>query len=125
MANPLMELAAIQARAVNVYDVPKTVVQGDNAITSIGLVELTAHEELEAAKRAHGDSSRLAFELCKQSLVEVNGTKVGLADGSADSVWDRMSPQVRNLIMSAYAELHAPPPGAAEDFLRTRKVTMR
>ena len=107
-------------RPIYVYDVPP--VCGDTAITSIGLVQLTTGEELMAAKRAHGDNFKLAFELAKQCVVEVNGEKVGVGDGSVDTAWNKMTPQTRNLVMGEYAALHAPPDGAEEAFRKSRRV---
>jgi hypothetical protein len=33
-----------------------------------------------------------------------------------------MTPKVRSLVLQAYAEIHAPPEGAAEGFLRSRRL---
>lgn len=105
-------------RVIHVYDIPAPMANG---VQKVGLVELTAQEELQATKRSHGDSMRLAYELAKQSLVEVNDQKVSLADGSADEMWNKMSPKVRNLVLTAYADLHAPPEGAIEGFLKSHQ----
>ena len=121
MANKLTEKVeeARTTRAVFTYTVPVGM-GGD--IKSVGLVELTASEELMAAKRASGEGARLAYEMAKTSLVEVNGSKVGLADGSADSAWNKMPPKVRNLVIQAFASLHAPPEDDAASFLASRQV---
>jgi len=119
MGNELERAGQRASRPVYVYEVPENV-GGD--VTVVGLVELTAEEEVLATKRAKNDPIRLAYELAKQCLVEVNGQPVKLADGSADTAWGKMNPKVRNLVLSAYAELHSPPEGAAEDFLRSRQV---
>lgn len=107
-------------RPIYVYDVPPAC--EDAEVQSVGLVQLTTGEELMAAKRAHGDNFKLAYELAKQCVVEVNGEKVGIADGSVDTAWGKMAPQTRNLVMGEYAKLHAPPEGAEEAFRASRRV---
>ena len=122
MGNPIVEAVAAvnkKTRPVYLYDVPQSV-PGD--IRCVGLVELTSEDELDATKRARGDTMRLAFELAKQSLVEVNEKPVTQADGSVDSAWDKMGAQVRNLVLTAYAKLHAPSEGVAEGFLKSQRV---
>lgn len=110
--------AAQRGRAVHTYEVP-AIIEGD--VRTVGLVELTADEELMATKRSRADNVRLAYELAKQSLVEINGQQVTTADGSSDKAWTTMPPKVRNLVLQAYADLHAPPEGAIEGFLQTRQ----
>lgn len=109
-------------RPIYVYDVPAEC--EDTEVKSVGLVQLTTGEELMASKRAHGDNFRLAYELTKQSLVEVNGEKVGIGDGSADVAWSKMAPTTRNLVLGEYAKLHSPPEGAEEAFRKSRRVKL-
>jgi hypothetical protein len=116
------EQASPRNRVVYTYDVPQILHRGDDPVTSVGLVELSADEEMLATKRARNDGVRLAYELAKQSLVEVNSKPVSVVDGSSDTVWNRMSPQVRNLVLQAFAELHTPPEGAIEVFLKSRQA---
>jgi len=104
------------------YTVPKAM---GGEVETIAMIELTAREEMQATKRTGSGSDsmfKLAYELAKQALVEVNGEKVGLADGSVDAAFDRMPPAVRNLVLQAYAELHSPPEGASEGFKESRRV---
>lgn len=111
--------AARMPRTIHTYQLPKT--YGDD-ITSVGLVELTAAEELSATKRAKGDMFRTAYELAKQSLVQVNGEAVRSSDATVDAAWERMNPKVRNLVLSAYQEIHTPGEDDAANFLKTRTV---
>jgi hypothetical protein len=108
-----------QSRPVYVFDVPASLANG---ITSIGIVQLTAREEMQAAKRAGSDTIRLVYEQVKQSLVEVNGEAVNMADGSADSAIEAMDPKVRNLVMAAFANLHSPPEDTVRGFLESQSV---
>jgi len=91
-------------------------------VSEVGMVQLTSGEELQATKRARNDTHRLAYELAKQSLVEVNGEKVGAADGSADKAWDALDPKVRTLVMSAYGDLHAPEEDDLNAFRKSQRV---
>lgn len=108
-----------RGRAINTYDMPPGM---DAGIQSVGLVELTGDEEIMATKRAHGDHMRLGLELAKQSLVAVNGAKVSLADGSTDRAWETMGPKLRNMVLTAYAELHSAPDEAIQSFLKSRRT---
>ncbi len=108
-----------QSRTVHVFDLPESV-PGD--IKQVSIVELTAQEELLASKRAGGDPFRIAYELAKQALVEINGEKVGLADGSADAVWAKMHPVVRELVVKAHQSTHNATEEQTRDFLQSRKV---
>ena len=121
MANAIREKieAAKAVRPVYVYEIPASL--GDE-VKTIGLVQLTAHEEMMCAKRSNGDTFKMAYEQLKEALVEVNGETVKIADGSADAAFGKMSPPVRQLLMTAHAKLHAPPEEAVEDFLASRQV---
>ena len=109
-------------RPIYVYDVPAEC--EDAEVQSVGLVQLTTGEELMASKRAHGDNFRLAYELAKQSVVEINGEKVSIGDGSCDIAWSKMLPATRNLVLGEYAKLHTPPEGAEEAFRKSRKIKL-
>jgi hypothetical protein len=121
MANPIQEKVETtkSSRPVYVYQIPKLMADG---ITSIGLVQLTTHEEMMAAKRAGSDPVKYVYEQAKQSLVEVNGEKVSLGDGSTEQALDRMGPQIRSLMMTAFGKLHSPPEDTTADFLNTQSV---
>jgi len=115
-------LAQKNQRPVYVYTVPSNL--GGEDFKTIGLVQLTAHEEMMAAKRSNGDPIKLAYEQVMQAIVEVNGEKVGVANGSADRAFNTMGPMLRNLVMTAHAKLHAPPEGDVELFLDSREVRL-
>lgn len=109
-------------RQVYSYAVPPSL--SGLGVASVGLVELTAEEEMMATRRAHGDPVRLAFELSKESLRMIDGKSVGLANGSADSAWQSMHPKVRNLVVMAYGSLHAPRDDEQAAFLQSRQVAV-
>ena len=116
---PIETAATKSARPVYVYQIPKEI---GTDVASVGLVQLTAREEMMAAKRAGGDSVRMAYEQVMQALVEVNGETVGIANGSAETAFNSMSPMVRNLVMTAHVKLHAPEEATVADFLKSREV---
>ena len=94
-------------------------------IETVGLSELTAEDEISATRRARGDQIRLAFELAKQSLREVNGEQVRLSDGSADKAWNSLGARLRNLVLQAFTEIHTPEEGVVDSFRASRKVEAR
>lgn len=130
---PLQERAAAYAggfeRETYIFDIPERMKKdgthlcfGGAAVDNVGLKLLLPNEERMVAKRCGQDAVRLTYELTKESLAEVNGQPVSVAEGTADDWWGRFHPQVRQLVMTGYAELNTPPDGAAEDFLESRRV---
>lgn len=108
-------------RPIYRYTIPKNLANG---VKKVGLVLLTTDEELRATKRAHADTHRLAYELTKQSLAEVDGKPVSEGDGSIDIAWDAMSPKVRGLVLVAYASLHTPEDEETTSFLKSQQVSV-
>lgn len=113
--------AAKPTRAVHTFTLPK---KHQNGIETIGLFQLTSDEELMATKRSRNSQHRLVYELVKQALAEIDGTKVGLGDGSADKAWNSMNPKVRTLVMAAFGEIHAPEEDDLEGFLKSQQVSV-
>ena len=122
MSDGLNPASTKKQRAINVFDLPEGIANG---VTSVGMVTLTADEELAAWKSAKGDQAAHATALAKTSLVEVNGQPVKRGDGSLDTAWKEFSPQVRQLVLSAYAELHKVEEEALDSFLKSRKTVVR
>lgn len=108
-------------RTINTFDMPPNI----GSVKSVGMVTLTADEELAAWKSAKGDNAALAQALAKASLVEVDGQPVKRADGSLDIAWKGLTPQERQLVLSAYAELHKVEEDDVDSFLKSRKVVVR
>ncbi len=115
------QAARVAKRPTYLYDVPEGV---DPQISEIGLVEVTAEEELMAAKAAGREEARIAYELVKRSLCSINGHPVSTVDGSADKAWDEMGAKLRQLVLGAYSEIHNPQDGAAAAFLKSRRVKL-
>lgn len=108
-------------RLITLFDVPESIA-ADVGVRQVGFVTLTADEELLCFNRARGSSARLASELAKASLVEADGKPLSGADGSVDSFFSRADPRLRQLILTAYTELHAASAEDADAFLKSRKT---
>lgn len=104
-------------RIIHRFTIPASI-PGD--IRAIGLVEITAAEELQAEARCKGASDKRASEMAKAALAEVNGTRVHFYDGSVDKAWAGMHPKVRTLIASAWVKLHLADDREVEDFFASR-----
>lgn len=108
-------------RPIHVFQVPVGLVT--YGITSIGMVELTANEEIMATKRSNNNPMQLGYELAKESLRMVDKKKVSTVDGTADAVFNNMHPKVRTLLAQAYTEIHSPKDSDSKDFLSSREYT--
>jgi hypothetical protein len=109
------------ARPLYIHKVPIEVPSGDDPIMKVGLVKLTPGEELMASERAGNNQIGLAYELAKESLRLLETAKTTVAvrtfDGSADRLWEKFDPQLRNLLVSAYGKHHSPTKEVTERFL--------
>ncbi len=114
-----MEGKEAKARPLHVFTIPSTV-EGD--VREVGMVEITAQEEINAEKRARGDRTMIAVELAKESLRRVNGKPVLSSDGTVDSAWEAMVPKVRTFLVSAYSRMHIPTRTEEADFFSSMKV---
>lgn len=104
-------------RLVHRFKVPKSI---PGEVREIGLVEITADEELKAEGRCRGAPDKRPSELAKAAIVEVNGESVGLADGSVDAVWVKLHPKLRTLIATAWVRLHLASDEEVEGFFASR-----
>lgn len=89
---------------------------------TIGIRKLRSTEEVEATRNCQGESMRLAWELTKLSLAEVDGVRLLHHEGQAESAWDKFDPKFRALIVAAYAKLHTPEDDETENFLASMKT---
>lgn len=118
-AAKIAELSKVKPRVKYEYTVPPSVSED---IKTFAIHELTSDDELMATKRSRNEVARLAYELAKASLAEVNGKPVSLGDGSADKAWDDMPPKLRSFVTQAYAECHVPSDEETADFRKSRRV---
>jgi hypothetical protein len=114
---------ARKGRTVVLFDVPERLAE-EVGVHQVGLVTLTADEELQCFGRARGNSARLAAELAKASLAEADGRPLTSADGSVDSWFGKADPRLRQLVLAAYAEIHAANAEDADAFLKSRKTRL-
>lgn len=110
-----------KGRPLYEYTIPETLA-GKFGVKSVGLVELTAEEEIFATKRSRNDVVRLGFELAKESLRTVDGKPVSTTDGSADRAWQLMHPKIRQLVVGAYGDIHNPSDQEAAVFRKSLQV---
>lgn len=108
-------------RPKHVFQIPAGMAEA-TGVSSVGLVELTAIEEMQATKKAGSDTMRIAFELAKSSLVEMNGKPLSRANGEHDSAWQTMHPKIRSLVLQAYTRIHQPESDEVEGFLGSATV---
>lgn len=116
-----MDIPQKKARAVSLFDVPPSIAEGCG-VKEVGLVQITAEEEKLCFKRAKGDHAATAMELAKMALVEVDGKTLSSHDGSIDTFWKECDPRLRQLVITAYVELHAAPEEAQDAFLKSRRT---
>lgn len=122
------ELAAAVAareanRVVHTFDMPERIARL-TGIKSVGLVELTAEEEMEATKEGGMSAAKTGWSLIRMSLKEVNGRKVYAHDLSQDKAWEQMGPVGRTLVTTAYGELNNPVGDETATFLKSRRTTV-
>lgn len=119
----MSKLGVSDTRTIHRFNVPESI---PGEIRSIGLVELTAEDELRVEQRCKGAPDKRAQELVKTSLAEVNGKAVSTLNGSASNAWNEMPPKVRTLVSSAWVRLHLASDDEVESFFgsRTSSLTM-
>lgn len=115
-------VASVKNRVTYYYDVPPELA-ARTGVAEVGLVKLTANEELVCSERAKTNAA-LGAELVKESLRYVDGKPLRTSDGSADGWWmdPKADPELRNLVASAYADLHNPKPEVVQTFLKSRRA---
>ncbi len=104
------------AREVYQFPVPD-IYRSEHVRESVGIRKLRSAEEVEATRACQGESMRLAWELSKMSLCEVDGERLLHHEGQVDTKWDKFDPKLRSLIVAAYAKLHTPEDDETENFL--------
>jgi hypothetical protein len=115
-----MRLPSRSGRPVHTFTVPQEHRQ-EVGLASIGLVELTADEEMAVMRRMQTASVasgiKAQYDLAKASVVQVDGKAVSSADESLEVAWVAMRPKARALLLRAFQKLHNPPPEMEAGFL--------
>ena len=112
------------SRPIITYTFPPKFHDTEHKPQSIGLIRLTAGEEIMAFNRAPGNPHKTQFELAKQSIVRWNGQPVSIGDGSVDRLFDTCDPKVRGLILGAYSNIHNPTGGEGGLFLASETISI-
>lgn len=107
------------------YPVSRTADFGE--IRTISLKLLKPLEEKHAAGRAKGDAIQVPYELSRASIgaiTNANGQEIEIRphDGTSESLWSQLHPQLRSLVMQGYAEIAAPTETAQHSFLKSRRT---
>lgn len=110
-------------RPIYVYQVPARIAD-ECGVKEVGLVQLSAREQLDAIDRSHGKATRVVFEYVYSSFWTMDGVKLSLADGSVEKAWSKCSPALRELIVGAYGSLHTPVEGEQAAFMMSRRVVV-
>ena len=108
-------------RELYVYSLPESV-QQTTGNKEVALVLLNGNEERNATRRAGTDPVSLVHNLAMESLRQLDGTEVRTHNGTTEKAWNAMHPQLRNLIVGAYNDLHNPNEVATQAFLASRTV---
>jgi hypothetical protein len=107
-------------RAVHVYNVPAKIAAA-TGVKTVGVVELTGYEELMATRRAGTEPMRLASELARESLKQVNGKPIN--DEEADTFWSSpKNTKLRTLVITAYNSVNSPTNEEAATFLQSCQI---
>lgn len=125
-----MEAALLKAqereltRPVYEYELPDEVKKlGDKYVkSSIGLVKLRMDEEIAAAERAAGNQAKLAYNWARYALVQVDGRLLNKGEAEDEVVLMNTDPQIRELILEAYADISSNAKDVTKKFLGSRKV---
>ena len=118
------DLAAIPGGAtgqvVHTYEIPKRS-RRPGQPTKVGMVELTAKDELLASKLGGDDLRAVQFEAAKRAVRFLDGKRT--TSDAVDEWWDACGSPVRALVMTAYARLSSPAEGDADVFLQSVEVS--
>lgn len=90
-------------RVVYRFSVPGSI---GGEIRSLGMVELTADEEVQIEARCKNVPEKRAVEIAKAAIWEVNGQRIHNGAGELDKAWNEMSPKVRSLVNRMWIKLH-------------------
>lgn len=117
--------AARAARPVYTYNIPKSLRGEEEAgPSSIGLTQLTAGQELTAAKIGRFDLTAQQYAAAKLSIVQLNGKPINNNEGDVDKFWDKCDPKLRSLIMQAYNRLTTPAKEDEESFFTSEQIKL-
>jgi hypothetical protein len=114
---------AKQGRAVHTYTLPDSL-RGSlpNMPKKVGLVQLTAEQELMASKIGKFDVMKSQYAATKLSIVEFDGRPVNQGEAEVDKFWERVDSRVRALLLQAYNKLSSPSKEEEDGFFSSETV---
>lgn len=89
---------------------------------SFGFIKLKMSAEIASAEKANGNQGKLAYGYVQRALVEVDGRTLNKGDGEDERVMENCDPVIRDMLMTAYADMTTAPAGAAKKLLASRSV---
>lgn len=115
-------------RPVYVYKVPKSIAEL-TGVQTIGLVEITPKEMIQATRRSDNVKEQALFEMAKLSWRQINGKAIHVDDdaASAEEAWACSKPgwaKLRTLVIQAYNKVNNPTAEENEAFLASESVTV-
>jgi hypothetical protein len=90
--------------------------------TSFGLVKLLMDEEISATGSAGRNPGKVAYNMTRCSLVEVDGRRLNKGDAEDDTVLNRTDPQIRAAILHAYNDISDLEDSVGKKLLASRKM---
>lgn len=105
--------AGARDRVVYTFTVPASI---GGEVRTIGMVELTADEEIAVEARCKGVPEKRAVEIVKATVWEVNGDRIHNGAGELDRLWNNLPPKVRTLLNRAWVKLHAADDAETDSF---------
>lgn len=106
------------------FKVPESARLSQDDPTSVTLVPVTIEEEQMALRASEANKTPLGHELAKMSLVAANGKVLDWANGERDALFGKCSPQVRQLVLTAWSNVNVPKPEVEQDFLASRQMEL-
>lgn len=123
MEAAILEARQREVRPVYEYTLPEGIAGVDELVKkSIGLVKLKMSEENLASDRAGQSATKLAYNLLRISLVEVDGRRISKPDMEDERILENCDPAIRSLMLEAYADMSTAENQVAKKFLGSRKI---
>lgn len=112
-----------QSYPVHTYTIPESL-RGEGVPAKVGMVQLTAGQELTASKVGGMDYTKAQYAAAKMSIVQFDGRPVDAVNAEVDKFWERVDPRVRALILSAYNRLSSPKKEDEDSFFASEAVSV-
>lgn len=87
----------------------------------ITLRELTANDELQAARVGKFELAKVRYDSIKRAIAEFDGRAVSYADAEIDQFWETCGGKLRTMLLAAFEEMTAPSDKEQDDFLSSKK----